>query len=136
MRTRRGIAGLLATLAGIALVAVPAQEGRAEAQKPGRQAIVDMVGLRAVPPRLEVATGAVVVWRNQEPVDYPVAGGGHELFSQYYGAFESPKIAPGERWAHRFLWPGSYKYRCKWHPGTVGEVIVTGEPVDDPDQSL
>jgi plastocyanin len=125
---------LSAAVAGIVFVGVPAEVDAHGSTEAAAKPVVEMVGLRSVPPRLEVSTGTVVTWLNREPADYPLVGGGHEIFSEYYGAFESPNIAPGARWEHRFVWPGTYKYRCRWHPGTTGEVIVTGEPVDDPDE--
>lgn len=104
--------------------------GTARAAEPApAEAVVEMLGLRYLPPRLEVTTGTVVIWHNREPLDYPLIGGGHQILSEYYGAFESPDIAPGTRWQHRFDEPGVYRYRCQRHLGSTGEIVVTGEPV-------
>lgn len=128
MQCRRTVA-LFHVALGIALIAAVGGEADARAaQGPPGEAVVEMLGLRYYPPSLEVATGTVVAWHNQEPVDYPVIGGGHEILSEYYGAFESPNIAPGTRWTHRFDLPGTYRYRCKRHPGSTGEIVVAGAP--------
>jgi plastocyanin len=118
-------------IATVALVGFGVEEGAGAAQEPNTEAVVAMFALRYHPPRLEVGTGTVVTWHNREPFDYPLIGGGHELLSEYYGAFESPHIAPGARWAHRFDQPGTFRYRCKRHLGATGEIVV-GEPVADP----
>lgn len=131
---RNRVLNLLLVVAGVALLAVPGAEVRAEAVgDPRPEAVVEMVALRYYPPRLEIATGTVVVFDNREPLDYPLIGGGHEILSEYYGAFESPNIAPGTTWRHRFDQPGTYRYRCKRHLGSTGEIVVVGEAVSDPE---
>lgn len=127
---------LLGLLSAIALVAVLGVELGARAADDSRsKAVVEMVGLRYLPARLEVATGTVVLWHNREPFDYPLIGGAHELLSEYFGAFESPNIAPGARWELRFDQPGTYRYRCKRHLGSTGEIVVVGEPVVERERS-
>lgn len=129
MRVLRGLA-LSAAVTGSLMSGIPV-EAEVGARPALATAVVEMVGLRSVPPRLEVSTGTVVTWVNREPADYPLVRGAHEILSDYYGAFESPPMAPGDRWEHRFGWPGTYRYRCRWHPGTTGEIVVTGEPVEE-----
>ncbi len=121
-------------IAAVALVGFGVDESAGAAPESDTAAVVEMLALRYYPPRLEVATGTVVTWHNREPFDYPLIGGGHELLSEYYGAFESPNIGPGARWEHRFDQSGIYRYRCKRHLGSTGEIVVVGEPVADPEQ--
>jgi plastocyanin len=126
---------MLRVVSGVALLAVLGVQAVSEAaEEPRPEAVIEMVALRYYPPRLEIATGTVVVFYNREPFDYPLIGGGHELLSEYYGAFESPNIAPGAQWRHRFEQPGTYRYRCKRHLGSTGEIVVVGEPVIDTEE--
>jgi len=134
MERKRALARRLIVV-GVGLVALLGVEaGTGAAEESRSDAIVEMLALRYYPPRLEVTTGTVVTWHNREPSDYPLIGGGHELLSEYYGAFESPNIRPGARWEHRFDQPGTYRYRCKRHVGSTGEIVVVGESVSHPEQ--
>lgn len=116
----------------VAIWAVALVGGQHDAEAAPAEAVVEMLALRYLPASLEVSTGTMVTWRNREPFDYPVIGGGHEILSEYYGAFESPEIRPGTSWEHRFDRPGTYRYRCRRHLGSGGEIVVVGDPVPDP----
>lgn len=87
------------------------------------------------PPSIEIKTGTTVTWHNIEPLDYPIVRGYHSVVEDN-GAFESPEVAPGQRWSHTFLKPGTFNYHCGIHPLTMtGQVIVTGPPVKlEPDK--
>lgn len=81
------------------------------------------------PPSIEIKTGTTVTWVNTEAVDYPVVRGYHSVIADE-GAFESPDIAPGQRWSYTFLKPGTFGYHCGVHPQVMtGEIVVTGAPV-------
>lgn len=81
------------------------------------------------PPSVEIKTGTTVTWHNIEPLDYPVVRGYHSVIADD-GAFESPDVAPGQRWSQTFLKPGTYNYHCGVHPQAMtGQIIVTGPPV-------
>ena len=81
------------------------------------------------PPSIEIKTGTTVTWHNIEPLDYPVVRGYHSVIADD-GAFESPDVAPGQRWSHTFLKPGTYNYHCGVHPqAMMGQIVVTGKPV-------
>ncbi len=134
MNWKRAVALSQVALAVAMVALVGVESGARAARAPDTEAVVEMLGLRYVPYRLEVPTGTVVTWHNREPLDYPLIGGGHTLLSEYYGAFESPDIAPGGRWEHRFTEPGTYRYRCQRHLGSTGEIVVVGDPVADPEQ--
>lgn len=133
MKRNRAL-NLLLAVSGVAVLAVLGVEVPAGAlEEVHPEAVVEMVALRYYPPRLEIATGTVVVFHNRELFDYPIIGGGHEILSEYYGAFESPNIPPGSRWRHRFDQPGTYRYRCQRHPGSTGEIVVVGDAITDPE---
>jgi plastocyanin len=95
-----------------------------------KTATVNIVLGQLSPQHLEIATGTTVNWVSMEILDYPAIGGTHVLIGDD-GAFESPPIAPGTRWAHRFNKPGTYHYHCKNHALTSGDIVVTGPPVAD-----
>jgi plastocyanin len=81
------------------------------------------------PPSIEIETGTTVTWHNIEPLDYPVVRGYHSVIADD-GAFESPDVAPGQRWSYTFLEPGTFNYHCGVHPQAMtGQIIVTGKPV-------
>ncbi len=81
------------------------------------------------PPSIEIKTGTTVTWVNVEPSDYPVVRGYHSVIADA-GTFESPDIAPGQRWSYTFLEPGTFDYHCGVHPQVMtGQIVVTGQPV-------
>jgi plastocyanin len=86
-------------------------------------------------PSIEIKTGTTVTWHNVEPLDYPIVRGYHSVVDDG-GAFASPDVAPGQRWSHTFLKPGTFNYRCGLHPQAMtAKVVVTGEPVKpEPDE--
>lgn len=71
------------------------------------------------PPRLTVRRGDTVRWLNQEKRT------SHSIYLTGAGAFESPRIFPGESWSHTFTEPGEQVYRCGPHPEMEGRVMVT-----------
>lgn len=86
------------------------------------------------PPSIEIKTGTRVIWHNIEPADYPVVSGHHQVVADD-GSFASPKVAPGARWSHTFLQPGTFNYHCGLHPAMTGQIVVTGPPVQpEPDE--
>lgn len=98
----------------------------------GTEATVTIAALRFTPDRLDIVTGTVVVWENKEPIDYPVVRGVHKIVADD-GSFASNEIAPGTRFSHRFLLPGTFPYRCALgHPLMTGTIVVTGEPIHEP----
>ena len=68
------------------------------------------------PVRIRVPVGATVVWKN----------GGHVAHSAAVReeAWTSGDIAPGATGAITFPTAGTYTYACRFHPWSVGQVIV------------
>lgn len=129
MATRHRVALFGAALVlGAAFAAVPGTAARAAEG----EATVTIVALRFTPDRLEISTGTVVVWENDELIDYPVVRGAHKIVADD-GSFASAEISPGTRFSHRYLLPGTFPYHCGLgHAGMTGTVVVTGEPVHEP----
>lgn len=114
---------MLSPLVGSALGQEPAESPPAPAE-----ATVQLVGLRAVPEHLDITTGTTVTWVNNEPLDYPVVSGKHQLVADD-GSWASPVMAPGTRWSRRFDDPGTVRYHSATHDTAAGEIAVTGDPI-------
>ena len=128
---RRSLVLVLTVFAVLAVVPV----GWAASEPPPapsaeKTATVNIVLGQLSPQHLEITTGTTVTWVSMELLDYPAISGTHVLIGEN-GAFESPPIAPGTRWARRFNKPGTYHYHCKNHSFTSGDIVVTGPPVAD-----
>ena len=108
--------------------AAPAVPKDAPAAPPAQDVTVDVVAFHARPDRVEITTGTTVTWVNREPFDYPLVSGSHEIKADD-GSFASPAMAPGTRWSHRFLLPGTFTYHCAHHTDLVGQIVVTGPPI-------
>jgi plastocyanin len=68
---------------------------------------------------IRVKLGAVVVWRNEDPIEHTITADS--------GGFESPLIKPGQAWSHRFTVPGTFAYHCMPHPFMKAVVLVREE---------
>jgi plastocyanin len=74
------------------------------------------------PREVTVKAGATVTWTNE--------GGSSHTVTADDGSFESPTLAAGKTYVHRFTRPGTYHYHCAFHGGKGGEgmsgaVVVT-----------
>lgn len=63
-----------------------------------------------------VKAGDVVVWRNLDVTEHTLTADS--------GAFASPLIKPGERWAFRFATAGTFAYHCTPHPFMKADIHV------------
>jgi plastocyanin len=77
---------------------------------------VVMRALQFDPPRLRVAAGTRVEWRNEDPVEHSITTADR--------SWDSGNIAPGASWSHVFDAPGTYQIVCTPHPFMKMEVIV------------
>ena len=105
-----------------ATTAMPAATRPAEPETDaatGDTAEVEMRDDRFAPVELTVAAETTVAWVNKGADWHSVAA--------FDGAFESGRIAPGDRFEHRFDLSGRFRYLCKHHglQGMIGTVIVT-----------
>ena len=79
---------------------------------------VRMAGSRFEPSTLTIAVGEIVRWFNDDALPHTV--------SATEGAWESGNIASGQAFERRFETAGEYPYLCRYHPGMVGTIEVTG----------
>lgn len=73
------------------------------------------------PPTVEVAVGTRLTWTNDGVAPHTVTG----------GALDSGLLEPGDRYSHLFESPGTFSYRCEFHPQMTGVVrAVSGSPAN------
>jgi plastocyanin len=81
------------------------------------------------PASIEIETGTTVIWRNEDPMDYPLLDGTHRVKAGD-DSFDSGDIHPGQQFTKTFLEPGTIEYACVIHPSLMtGSIKVTGEPI-------
>ena len=121
-------AALVAAPSGLAATPAHAHRHATRTADAPKEVTVQLVGLHAMPDRIDITTGTTVVWINSELYDYPLIGGSHEVVADD-GSFDSPVLAPGTRWTHRFTRPGTFTFHCRRHSHTAGTIVVTGAPI-------
>ena len=95
----------------IAVTDVPLEDGA------GEDAVeVTVDNFRFDPPVRAVAVGTTVTWTNRDDVPHTIAS--------TEGAFRSPALDTGERFAHRFDAKGQYPYFCSIHPKMTARIDV------------
>jgi plastocyanin len=72
------------------------------------------------PSSISVATGATVVWTNNDSDPHTVTASA--------GGFDSGRFSPGASYRHTFNTAGRFSYFCDLHPSMVGVVVVTSPP--------
>lgn len=77
---------------------------------------VTIEGMRFVPEKLTVRRGDHVVWVNDDPLPHTVTGRA--------GGFDSHSIAPNAAWRYVAGKPGTFPYRCTFHPTMTGTLTV------------
>ena len=110
---------------------------------------VSMVGTQYVPAVVQIPAGSDVTWVNQEPANYPVVMGDHNLIGDTaVGSLPGNKpfptstamLFPGDRWSCRggdrglecrgatgtslVLTPGRYAYTCGMHPNQMRGLLI------------
>jgi plastocyanin len=83
---------------------------------------VSMKGFEFQPKQITVKAGTTVTWKNDESASHTVTADDE--------SFESPTLAAGKTYVHKFDKSGTYKYYCAFHGGKDGEgmsgtVVVT-----------
>lgn len=70
------------------------------------------------PPTLAVVIGKnnTITWVNNDIAPHTVTADD--------GSFNSGNLNPGDSWTHVFTTPGTYTYRCAYHPWMRGTIIV------------
>jgi plastocyanin len=73
---------------------------------------------RLTPNQLTVEAGTTVTFENQDAMP-----GGHTIVADD-GSFQSPALAKGQTWSHKFDEAGTYPFSIKEHPSAKGSVTV------------
>jgi plastocyanin len=77
---------------------------------------VYMQGLTFTPATLTVTVGTTVKWTNKEAIPHNVVSN--------TGAFTSPTMNNNAVFTNTFNLAGTYQYRCTFHSGMNGTIIV------------
>ena len=75
--------------------------------------------LQFEPMSVSVARGDVVEWTNRGSIP-------HNVTFDRYPSLSSGTMNGGDTYEIRFTTPGTYPYRCTFHPGMDGTVTVSG----------
>jgi plastocyanin len=70
------------------------------------------------PPRLSVAVGTTVVWKNQDDMPHTIVNDAKPR------EFKSSPIDSGEQFSWTFSKAGTYAYFCSLHPRMTGVITV------------
>ncbi|NWJ53075.1 MAG: cupredoxin domain-containing protein [Bacteroidetes bacterium] len=75
-----------------------------------------MQNLSFVPSSKTVAVGTTITWTNKD-------SDMHDVFSNT-GLFQSPSFGLGGTYSYQFNTAGTYTYKCTFHAGMTGTIIV------------
>jgi plastocyanin len=118
-----GICGLAIIIGGAFLVRSRGSNGTANGGAPAHTVApavasavtqVSMRNLQFYPATIEIKSGDVVEWRNDDLVPHTATA----------PSFDSGTIVSGQSWRHAFTDAGNFPYVCTFHPGMKGIVIV------------
>ena len=84
---------------------------------------VEISDVKFKPAKLKVKKGDTVVWVNRDDRDHTVVAKVKDKEKE--AAFDSGKIAAGEKYEHKFDKAGQYDYGCDYHPRMRGAIEVT-----------
>jgi plastocyanin len=75
---------------------------------------VVMRNMKFVPAAVEVKSGDVVEWKNEDITPHTAT----------FASFDSASIDPDKSWKHTFSEPGNFPYNCTFHPEMKAVVTV------------
>ncbi|MCM3024561.1 multicopper oxidase domain-containing protein [Heyndrickxia ginsengihumi] len=78
---------------------------------------IDMKNMAFSPKVVYVTEGTKVTWKNKDAAPHNVVSNS--------GAFKSKELSEGKTFSYTFNKKGTYKYKCTYHAGMDGTVIVT-----------
>ena len=78
-------------------------------------ATVGMQGVSFTPDTVAVKAGGTVTWRNTSPISHNVTADG----------FASKTLDQGATYRHTYPAAGRFTFRCTFHAGMKGTVVVT-----------
>jgi plastocyanin len=82
---------------------------------PTSTAAIDIAGFKFKPATLEVKTGATLRFTNRDRAEHTAT---------MTGGFDTGRLAKGQSKAVVLRKPGTFVYRCDFHPFMTGEVVV------------
>jgi amicyanin len=101
------LGGLVGLLAGVAVMAAPAEPEDTAAK---------IENFTFAPQRLTVKTGTTVTWTNADDIPHAVAS--------TTKAFKSKVLDTNDKFSFTFTNAGTYEYFCSLHPHMTGTVVV------------
>lgn len=117
VRRRAGAAAGLPLVIGavLSLASCSAETGPFD-PNPGRTATIAMTADAFRPAVDTVEVGSRVIWENQSERSHTVTADG--------GAFDSGAVGVGETFTRALLEPATISYRCNFHRGMTGTLVV------------
>ena len=121
MRTSSSVRVAVVAATAIALVvpsavsAEPSAGGRGLGPLGTVERVRMVDGNRFRPPTLTVTRGTRVRWVNRDNVSHTTTSN--------TGIWDAT-LSPGERFARRFRRAGEFDYRCTFHTGMIGTIVV------------
>lgn len=100
--------GVLTLLAATALAGCA---GGSSEDKP----TIEASNFAFMPPTLTIQAGESVQFRNSDGVVHTATSAGN---------FDTGDIAANGKASQKFETPGTYQFRCKYHPSMTGSIIV------------
>jgi len=124
---RAGALAVLSLLTAMTAIVLIAPNAAAE----GEEVVITARLFSYSPSSIEIETGTTVIWRNEDPMDYPLLDGSHRVKATD-NSFDSGDIHPGQQFTETFLEPGTIEYECVIHPSLMtGSITVTGEAIEE-----
>ncbi len=113
--------GLLAGLGSLLLIAIAVfWSQRTTGDLPGMTHLVVIEGMKFSPATIRMHSGDRIIFKNNDLVP-------HTITSKETGLFDSGSVKAGESWAVTLRTPGSFPFRCSFHPLMEGEITVARE---------
>lgn len=85
---------------------------------PSAEARVTIENYAFKTPKLTIAAGTTVVWKNLDDDPHTVTADD--------GSFDSKGLGQGDTFKHVFAKAGNYAYHCSAHPHMKGVIVVEG----------
>ena len=116
MRIRVCAVALLALVASLAAVLVPATGNANAQQAEAANAEVKIDNFSFGPAAITVKVGTTVTWINRDDIPHTVVSDDK--------LFKSKVLDTDEKFSYTFSKPGTYPYFCSVHPKMTGKVVV------------
>ena len=112
--------GVAAAALAVAVAAACGARAASSERAPGLRPVA-IQGFAYRPKEVAVTLGDTVAWTNGDVVPHSVTADGTGSAAR---AFDSPDLAPKERFVWVAAKTGTYAYHCEMHPAMSGTVVV------------